>query len=60
MRPSDQPGKRQGKTLQQSFWIETTTEARNIIAGGVGKHDLTPHSKDNSFQARSKLTETKR
>ena len=30
------------------------------MASGVGKHDLTPRSKDSSFQARSKRTKTKK
>ena len=30
------------------------------MVSGVGKHDLTPRSKDSSFQARSKRTKTKK
>ena len=30
------------------------------MASGVGKHNLTPRSKDSSFQARSKRTKTKK
>ena len=30
------------------------------MVSGVGNHDLTPRSKDSSFQARSKRTKTKK